>query len=215
VSTNPKAGFSIVSYTGTGSAVTVAHGLSAAPELILSKNRDDADGWLVYHSSYGASAYLVLNDSGIGETSVAYPWNGTAPTSSVFSTNSAGSISSEAYISYCFHSVEGYSKVGSYIGGGSNFPFVYTGFKPALIILKRTNGTVGWMIIDNKRDPFNVADARLNPNSNGAEGTNVDFADYLSNGFKLRTSDSGFNASSGNYIYLAFAESPFKFANAR
>ena len=218
VSANTTAGFSILEYTGTGSAVTVAHGLSAAPELILSKNRDDGDGWNVYHSSLGASAYLYLNSSGTGETGVSYPWNGTAPTSSVFSTNSAGSISSEKMIAYCFHSVEGYSKVGSYIGNGANDgAFVYTGFRPAWTMIKRAvGGTDHWVIDDVVRSPTNeMANTLYADLSNNEYDGSLYGIDFVSNGFKIRDNDGNYNANGNTYIYLAFAESPFKFANAR
>jgi hypothetical protein len=220
VSANADAGFSIVSYTGTGSAATVGHGLSVAPEFVITKKRNATSNWATNDPSRtnnGFDGAMVFTTAAFTVSSAV--WNNTSPTSSVFSIGTADATnasSSATYIAYCFHSVEGYSKVGSYTGNGStDGTFVHCGFRPAMIILKRTDSAVGWMIVDNKRDPFNVADARLNPNSSGSEATNVDFADYLSNGFKLRTSDGGFNASGGTYIFLAFAETDFKNTNAR
>ena len=143
-------------------------------------------------------------------------WNATAPTSSVFSYGTDGTISGDM-IAYCFHSVEGYSKFGSYTGNGSSDgPFVYTGFRPAFVIVKRTDAADTWNILDNKRGPINPNENRLFADLNNAETGDVGArADFLSNGFKVRTTNGDFNASGGTYIYMAFAETPFRYSLAR
>ena len=216
---NATAGFSIVSYTGTGSAGTIAHGLSAAPEMLIVKNRDTGRDWMVYHSALGATKRIWLNytlgeDSG---TAASATWNDTAPTSTVFSvgTNIHANESGDDFICYAFHSVEGYSKVGSYVGNSNaEGAFVYTGFRPAWIMTKSTSGGTQWMIYDNKRLGFNVDNNGLYADATAAEATDNDI-DLVSNGFKLRRSSTNFNNSSHTYIYLAFADQPFKFSNAR
>jgi len=221
VSANTDAGFSIVSYTGTSSAGTIGHGLSSAPEMIIVKNRDVDRNWGVYHA-YNTSApetdYLNLNLTAATDDST-LPWNDTAPTSSVFSVGTSvfSNRPSEDFIAYCFHSVEGFSKAGSYTGNGStDGTFVYTGFRPAWVMVKRAvGGTSNWDIMDSARSPFNIVDTRLYANLNNAEPTATDYVDFTSNGFKIRNTANSQNASGSTYIYLAFAENPFKYANAR
>ncbi len=219
VSANTTAGFSIVSYTGTGSATTVGHGLGAAPNMIIVKNRDATDAWQVYHSANTAAPetdYLVLNTTAATADS-STRWNDTAPTSSVFSIGSGVEVntSSEDYIAYCFADVEGYSKIGTYVGNGStDGPFVYTGFRPAFVMVKKTSATSNWTILDNTREGYNVDNDPLYPNLSSAEGT-TDLIDLLSNGFKVRSTDASINTSSGTYIYMAFASNPFKNSLAR
>ena len=211
VSANTTAGFSIVSYTGTGSNATVGHGLGELVKWILIKNRDQADNWAVGHTSIGFSNHLQLNVTN-GSTGAAAVFNSTAPTSTVFSigTNHKTNASSEDYIAYCFAEKKGYSKFGSYIGNGNaDGTFVYTGFRPAWFILKSTSGEA-WNIYDNKRLGFNDRNDQLLANTTGAEGdTSAWRIDILSNGVKIRGSDSGVNNSGTTYIYMAFAESPF------
>ena len=219
VSANTKAGFSIVSYTGNGTAgATVGHGLSSTPEVYIVKSRSLGTSWVTYHkdaSSTPEDGYLVLNGTDAFFDTVV--WNDTAPTSSVFSLGGTGYSSNNSgatYIAYCFHSVEGYSKFGSYTGNGStDGPFVYTGFRPALVIVKNITGSESWGIGDSVRDPSNVLLNRLYPNLSNAEYSTGDWLDLVSNGFKSR--GSAFNTSSATYIYLAFAEQPFKYSNAR
>lgn len=219
VSVNQKAGFSVVGYTGTGAAATVGHGLGAAPAMMIIKNRDQADAWQVYHGANTAAPetdYLVLNTTA-ATVDAADRWNDTLPTSSVFSIGTGVEVntSAEDYIAYCFAEAEGFSKFGSYTGNGSaDGPFCWNGFKPAFIMVKRTDSTSNWTILDNVREGYNVDNDPLYPNLSNAEGT-ADLADLLSNGFKLRTTDASVNASGGTYIFMAFAESPFKYANAR
>ena len=220
VSANTDAGFSIVTYTGDGSAATVGHGLSKALEMIIVKNRDATDDWRVYHSGNTAAPetdYLELNDDA-ATADDAENWNDTAPTSSVFTIGDGDNVNTddETYVAYCFHSVEGYSKVGSYTGNGNaDGTFVYTGFKPAYVLLKITDDTNNWFIFDNKRDTYNVAEHRLYASTSDAEATGLNTMDMLSNGFKFRDTNLAWNASGNNYIYIAFAETPFRYANAR
>ena len=167
VSANPTAGFSIVSYTGTGVNATVGHGLGVAPKMVIVKSRSVADAWAVYHGSLGATKYLLLNSTASADTASTL-WNNTAPTSSVFSISTSGAVntSSATYIAYCFHDVEGYSKFGSYTGNGSaDGPFVYTGFRPAWLLIKNTTtADYYWCLLDNKRSPYNTEWQRLYPN---------------------------------------------------
>ena len=221
VSANTKAGFSIVSYTGTGSASTVGHGLTQAPELILVKNRDDATkNWNVYATILGNN-YLELNNSIVTFTGANY-FNNTLSTNTVFSVGSLGSTNGNGngMIAYCFHSVDGFSKVGRYISNNSaDGPFSYTGFRPAFLLIKRTqSASANWLIYDDKRDTYNQMQFALFPNTDAAEYTsNLLHVDFLSNGFKIRNATYGeTNAPSGHvYLYMAFAKQPLKYANAR
>ena len=228
VSANVDAGFSIVSYTGANSsgADTVGHGLNTSPDMIIVKSRNVSgntwDAWVVGHSSlgWGDSSTLYLNQtSAASDGYLTTPWNNTAPTSSVFSvaSNSGAGInySGETYIAYCFANTEGYSKVGSYTGNGSaDGPFVYTGFRPAWVMMKYSSTSSYWLILDGKRNVYNLTDKGLRPNESSDENTNLFFIDLLSNGFKARDG-GGLNGNGNTAIYLAFAESPFKYANAR
>ena len=221
VSANTKAGFSIVSYTGTGSASTVGHGLTQAPELILVKNRNDGTkNWNVYATILGNN-YLELNNGNVTFTGANY-FNNTLSTNTVFSVGSLGSTNGNGngMIAYCFHSVDGFSKVGRYISNNSaDGPFSYTGFRPAFLLIKRTqSASANWLIYDDKRDTYNQMQFALFPNTDGAEYTsNLLHVDFLSNGFKIRNATYGeTNAPSGHvYLYMAFAKQPFKYANAR
>ena len=209
-SANTTAGFSIVKYTGTGSNATVGHGLGVAPKMILIKGVA-ATWWFVYHAGIPTptTAKLNLNTNGHNNDAQASYWNSTAPTSSVFSLGTEGSVNTSGadYIAYCFADVAGYSKMGNYIGNSStDGNFCYTGFKPKFLILKRDNGDDWWGLYDSVRSPYNVTKERIYPNTNdaGADVTNVDF---LSNGFKLRTTDGAINATGGTYIFMAFGQS--------
>ena len=204
------AGFDIVAYTGTGSSNAVSHSLSATPNMIIIKNRDDSDSWYAWHQGLGAVAsnYINLDTSG-AKSSVS---DGiTAISSSNFTVNTRGDVnaSSEKYIAYCFADVKGYSKIGSYTGNGNaDGTFVYTGFKPAWVMVKRTDAAADWFIRDNKQDPENVMNEYLSPNTTATSG-NLDSFDFISNGFKIRNSNNAWNGSGNTYIYLAFAEAPF------
>jgi len=212
VSANTTAGFSIVSYTGNGSAgATVGHGLGAVPKMIIIKNRDDTDSWEIYHASLGATKYMQFTTAAAA-TNI-NRWNDTAPTSSVFSLGTEAGVnqSTENFIAYCFADVKGYSKFGSYTGNGStNGTFVYTGFKPAFIMLKSSSsGAVGWITHDNKRIGFNPNNYYVEPNNSNAESADTDKILLLSNGFKLISTSASWNSSGETYIYMAFAENPF------
>jgi len=213
VSANTTSGFSIVSYTGNGSAgATVGHGLGSIPQVVITKERNGTAWWGGYFASLGNTKSIYLNQTNSADTSVQF-WNNTSPTSSVFTVGS-NSISNRAvggstYIAYCFAEKKGFSKFGSYIGNGStDGTFVYTGFRPAFVLQKKSSGTSDWVIYDNKRDPSNVVTQELKPNSSASENsfTNIDI---LSNGFKQRADYSYTNNSGATYIYMAFAENPF------
>jgi hypothetical protein len=205
VSANTASGFSIVTYTGTGTAgATVGHGLGSAPELIITKARNQTAGWYTYTTVIdGSMDYFFLNtDDAKGNSGLA------VPTSSVFYND--GWSASYNMLAYCFHSVAGYSKIGTYVGNGSaDGPFIYTGFKPRFVMVK-CSSTAGfrWIIWDTARDPVNFATRGLSPNLAGAEVTAFD-ADILSNGFKLRDLEGTLNTSGDTYIYMAIAEKPF------
>ena len=208
---NNDSGFSIVSYTGTGSAGTIKHGLSTAPKMIIQKNRDETQPWWTYVESIGAGGQLRLNATNAAGSDGATLWNSTAPTSSVFSVgdNTGTNGSADKCIAYCFAEKQGYSKFGSYTGNGNaDGTFVYTGFKPAWVMVKRTDSANDWCLYDNKRDTDNVVQDKLQPNQASAESDDTSM-DFVSNGFKFRETGGNFNANGGSYIYIAFAESPF------
>jgi len=214
VQANQDAGFSIVTYTGTGSISTVGHGLGVQPDVMILKNRDTSvRNWIVYHKDTDASAnyFLRLNTTDAKAYSGGR-FNGTHPTSSVFTvgTSSQTNGSGDGIVAYCFASKQGYSKFGSYIGNGStNGPFVYTGFKPAFVMYKRTDQPVNWDMFTGKISPFNKITDRLRANLPDAENTGLDRLNFLSNGFKMINNHTSGNTSGGTYIYMAFAENPF------
>ena len=212
VSANTTSGFSIVSFTGTGSNATVGHGLGATPKMIIVKNRSVSGNWRVYHNSIGATKYLNLNTTDSEATNSAQ-WNNTEPTSNVFSVGASGATngSGNSMIAYCFADKKGFSKFGSYTGNGNaDGTFVYTGFKPAFVIAKLTSvAGENWYMWDNKRSTGNVMDKFLYPNSSDAEVGSTSFIDFLSNGFKLRSASDVLNGSGNTHIYMAFAENPF------
>jgi len=207
VSVNQKAGFSIVSYTGNGTQTTTGHGLNQKPDIVIQKRRNAVDSWYVFTDIIdGSFDYLVLNSTAAKGDASGYA----TQTDTVMATPNW----SDAVIAYCFHSVEGYSKISSYTGNGSaDGPFVYTGFRPAFILAKNTS-TQDWVVYDNSRDPDNSVGNYLLPNTSGAESSYVNY-DFLSNGFKLRDAGGSLNINGHTYIYMAFAEMPFKYANAR
>ena len=218
VSANVDAGFSIVSYTGTGANATVGHGLSSTPEMIITKNRDSAIDSVVYHSGTSANPQNeALSLSTTSGNSDYHWWNDTAPTNAVFNLGNANTNNSgDKFIAYCFHSVDGYSKVGSYTGNGNaDGPFISTGHRVAWFMVKNTNGSNGWRMFDNKRLTYNPNNKILYANASDAEATTTHPLDFLSNGIKIRGQSSDFNENGDTYIYLAFAETPFKYSNAR
>ena len=216
VRANTTAGFSIVTYTGTGSDITIGHGLGVAPDVIIVKCRNNSTQWGVYHSSIAPNYILQLsvNNAQWGSSNV---FNNESATSSVFSVDGGSGMSGTAhnFVAYCFSEVAGYSKFGSYTGNGNaDGTFVFTGFRPAFLIIKRTDSAKNWFIHDNKREGYNPQNDYVSANTSDAE-TNVTDLDLLSNGFKLKSTGLGHNASGGTYIYLCFAESPFKYSRAR
>ena len=210
VRANPSTGFSIVTWNFSSSLnKTIGHGLNAAPELYFIKNRDATEDWFAYTTAIdGGLDYAYLNSSDAFSSS-----SRSLPTSSVF--NYDGTTGD--HVAYCFAPVEGYSAFGKYTGNGSSDgPFVYTGFKVAFLLLKRTDSSSSWRLFDTERETHNVQDALLFPNESSAETESSNYnTDILSNGFKLRTSNTHFNASGGTFVYLAFASHPFKTARAR
>jgi hypothetical protein len=214
-SVSDTAGFSIVSYTGTGSAGTLKHGLSTPPAVVLVKSRGGVYGWGMYHhknTSAPETDYLSINNTDATVDDAVF-WNDTAPTSSVFSLGGTDAINkaSTTHIAYCFAEKQGYSKFGSYTGNGNaDGTFVYTGFKPAFLITKRTDSSSSgdWNITDSTRNPNNVIGQILYTNLSNAEGSGSVY-DFYSNGFKIRESGAGTNASGSPYIYMCFAENPF------
>ena len=212
VQANTTAGFSIVRWTGGGSAATVGHGLSQAPEWIFYKRTSaSGDGWITYHTGQNtspANGSMQLQSSG-GFNTDSTLWNNTAPTSSVISIGSYGMGSSEERTAWVWHSVEGYSKFGKYVGNGNtDGTFVYTGFRPAFVLMKRANSTGNWYLKDTTRDTFNRCEKTLMPNLSNAEAAQT-YIDILSNGFKQRIGNDASNLSGSTYIYIAFAEHPF------
>jgi hypothetical protein len=222
VSANADAGFSIVKYVGNQSAAqTIGHGLSAIPEMIIVKDTTLAKQWAVYHTALGNTHSLKLND-----TSASYDnanrWNDTTPTTTLFSvgTSDETNYTGDTHIAYCFHSVDGYSKVGSYTGNGSTSGnFIYTGFRPAFVLIHNAGDGGGWPIADDGRGDFNSAEAggghpHLRAHSTGVEGDSGRI-DLLSNGFRPTVNYGELNSSPFTYVYIAFAEVPFKFSNAK
>ena len=211
VQKNTTAGFSIVQYVGNGTAgAKVGHGLSQAPEWIITKRLDSANSWHGYHAAQGATKYFLLDSTTTFGTS-ALTWNNTAPDATTFTLGSGNTNNNTGqFVAYCWHPVEGFSKFGKYNGNGNaNGPFIYTGFLPAWIMIKETNNTNDWPIWDNARFISNPTNNSLFANlSQGDNGSSIDL-DVLSNGFKPRTTNSQINRSSGVYVYMAFAKNPF------
>ena len=222
VSANPDAGFSIVSWTGNNTTnATAGHGLTTEPQMIIAKARTYSNPWQISinDSVTGTAGYLTFGTGAINTSNPEYLTLADSSTL-IFPgyDNDTRYYNNriEDYVAYCFHSVEGYSKVGKYLGNGSSDgPMIFTGFQPSFLLTKESSSTSGWNLRDNKRSPENVVNEALQANTSGAELTSGYDVDFLSNGFKLRTSLSDSNTSGQTYIYLAFAENPFKYANAR
>ena len=215
VSANTTAGFSIITYTGNETqGATIGHGLGKIPEMIIIKCRSQTDAWGVYHSSVGATKYLKLDENS-ATTSTGTTVFPTTPTSSLFYLGDSGLVNGNGrtYVAYCFAEIKGYSKLGSYTGNGStDGTFVYTGFRPAWLIIKRTDSTGNWFMFDNKREGYNPDNDRLIADDSLTEADPGE-SDLLSNGFKMRFTSGNVNASGGTYIYMAFAEHPFVSSN--
>ena len=211
-SANTTAGFSIVKWTGTGATATVGHGLGVKPSMIIIKNTGAVENWVVYHGSLGAEKNIKLNNTEAQQDTTG-AFNDTEPTSSVFTvhTNTNVNQSGQVMIAYCFAEKTGYSKFGSYTGNGNaDGTFVYTGFKPSFVLVKRYSGTEQWQMTDSARDKdVSPNFARLNPDTSSAESTNTTWAkiEKFSNGFKLGGTDTVSNGSGSTYIYMAFGQS--------
>ena len=222
VSANTDAGFSIITYSGSGTAGdTIGHGLNSAPTCIHWKRRNATGNWMAYFEVLGTGGYLNLDRTNGFDTG-ASPVNGVAPTNSVITLSSLGTINNSAgtYVCYAFHDVDGYSKYGSYTGNDStNGNFIFLGFRPSFVIIKYASGTAGgtknWFMFDDARDTFNPTDDTINANASDGEtaDSNKDI-DFLSNGFKIRNAEGAIN-NAAEYIYMAWASTPFKYANAR
>ena len=220
--TNTTAGFSMITYTGTGGAGTIAHGLGAEPKLIIVKNRDEAEDWAVYHrnaSAAGNDSYLLLSTNGAVATAGTV-WNDTSPSSSVFTvgTNNKTNKDSINYVAYCWKEVKGYSKIGTYKGNNNaDGPFIYTGFTPAFIIIKNVTDAANWTMYDDKRNPIegNERDIQLYPDLANAEDSvsTSTLLDICSNGFKIMGNNNKINGDGDSMIYWAFASTPFVTSN--
>ena len=216
VSANTTAGFSIVTYTGTGSAATVGHGLGSAPSVIIQKKTSASATWLVKHPGIGTNGYIRLDATNTSATDSAI-WNSTDPTSTVFSIGTDATIngSGATSVAYCFAEKTGFSKFGSYTGNGNaDGSFIYTGFAPSFLLFKNASVATSWVMHDTKRDTFNISGKGLFPNETSAESSTAGRElDILSNGFKIRNSNGEKNTSGNTYIYMAFAEAPLVGSN--
>jgi len=211
VQANTGAGFSVVSYSGTGSTGTYGHGLSSSPDLIITKRTDAVEGWLVWSSSLSASNYMYLNSTGAAGTDT-NAYKTISSTTNQIGTDVTVNTSGGSYISYCFHSVAGYSKMGTYTGNGStNGPIINIGFEPAFVMIKRTDTADAWYVYDNKKTTSNPRNKILLANTSDAELTSTEYysIDFLSTGFQLRSAlSTATNANGGSYLYIAFASDP-------
>ena len=211
VSANTTSRFSIVKFTGTGSAGTVGHGLGATPAMVMVKNASVEQSWRVWNKNLNSNQNIILNTDAAATVNTGQFNSSATFNSNVFSVGGENGTngSGETMIAYCFSDVQGYSKFGSYTGNGStNGTFIYTGFKPSFVMFKNTSSALFWQIHDSARDPFNEVQKRLAPNTSDAEGSGSVPIDFLSNGIKLRTTATTWNESGSNFIYMAFAEAP-------
>ena len=215
VSASTTSGFSVVKWTGSGGNATIGTGLNAVPKMIIVKSLANTTSWMVYHSAIGNNSEIYLNGTNAAAGS-STAWQDTDPTSSVFYVAGGGGDGVNAsgdYIAYCFAEKKGFSKFGSYVGNGSaSGTFIYTGFKPSFIMIKRTDSTASWVMFDNKRLGYNVANYQLYANSTSTEGNNV-LLDITSQGFKCRANHLDVNGSGASYIFMAFAEEPLVSSN--
>ena len=220
VSFSATSGFGVYTYTGTGTATTIAHGLGVAPTLMIVKKTNTSQSWAVFSTAEGMgyNKAIALNSNGGSFGGTSY-WDSTNPTSTLLSvgTDTETNASGASYVLYAFASVRGHSQFGGYKGNGSdNGTFIYTGFRPAYVLIKHADAANNWTVFDNKRDPVgNPTDKALQPNSSGVEYSETDGVDLLSNGFKVRESASWINTSNDNYIYMAFAASPIVSSNSK
>jgi hypothetical protein len=215
VSANTTAGFSVIKFTGTGSSISVGHGLNKTPDMLISHGIEYADNWRVAFSALGnwtTQGTFHGTDAFWGNSGV---YN-SSPTSTLVYGGTEISRNGQQSMIYAFHNVDGFSRFGKYTGNGSSDgPFVYTGFRPAFVVVKRVDSANMWVMMDSERYTYNVMGSALKVNDQDAEFSWNPSKDFLSNGFKLRTTDGAENASGGTYVYMAFAEDPFKYSNAR
>jgi hypothetical protein len=223
VSANTTSGFSIVTFTTPSSNgnYTTGHGLGVAPSMIITKSRSSTTQWPVWHigltggaSNKDYNIYLNLTNA---QSSATDSWGSAAPNSTTFGVNVGtqwlGSIN---IVAYCFAAIPGFSAFGSYVGNGSSDgPFVYCGFRPAFLLTKRASTAGAWHIYDSARSTYNINDIYLIPDTSAAENSGNNGIDFLSNGFKLRSTNTGTNENGTTIIYAAFASNPFKYALAR
>ena len=219
VRANPTAGFSVITWTGTGANATVGHGLGVAPSMIINKPRGVVDNWISWHTTLGSTGYIYLNLTNASATGASV-WNSTLPTSTVFSVGTSSNINSsgQTMVSYCFAAVAGYSAFGSYTGNAStDGPFVFLGFRPRWLMIKNSSSAGDdWILFDSSRDTYNVTNLNLRADTSGVESTqSANYLDFLSNGFKIRGTSAGTINAAQTYIYMAFAENPFKYSLAR
>jgi hypothetical protein len=218
VSANQTAGFSIVSFSIPATSftnATVGHGLGVAPKMIIVKSRSVVTNWIVNHASIGSTSYLVLNSTAASATD-STSFNGTSSTTFTLGNSTFWGSDGRTEIAYCFAAVPGYSAFGSYTGNGStDGPFVYLGFRPAFVMWKRTDSTSDWEMVDKSRPAYNVVTGVLYANLANAEATSSGECDFTANGFKIRDNSNRLNTNGGTYIYMAFAENPFKNSLAR
>ncbi len=213
VQANTTAGFSIVTYTGNNTqGATVGHGLGRAPAMIFVKGRDQVTNWNSWHKSFSDNQYITLDRvNAVASDANTFP-DASDMTSTSFEIGNASWVNGNGntFVAYCFAEIEGFSKINKYTGNGNaNGPFVYTGFRPSFILMKSSTSGENWLIYDDVRDPHNVTDEALLPNSSSAAGGATDAMDLVSNGFKLRSSSGSLNNSGQTYIYMAFAKNPF------
>ena len=217
-SANTTSGFSIIKYTGTGSNATIGHGLGAAPKMVIIKKTNTSADWVLGQEGLGGWNYVMNLNSTSARADQSAQFQSTAPSSSVITLGTEGQVngSGDTFICYAFAEKTGFSKFGTYEGNSSaDGPFIFTGFRPAFILLKKYYGTTGgsgggdnWILVDNKRNTYNIVDKRLYPNADTSEAT-ADFFDFCSNGFKCKTTNGEINENDNFYIYAAFSESPF------
>ena len=212
VSVNTTPGFSVVGYTGTGSGATVGHGLGVKPDMIFSKPYSTTGDWNIYHDSFSSQQRIKLNSTaGVSTNTQIFS---SLPTSTLVSIGNSGDINANgtSHLFYCFNSVEGYSKFGSYTGTSGNnatAPFIYTGFKPAFFLVKNASAASAWEMYDNRRLGYNPNNYQLRANETAAQVETSDYVDFLSNGFKIRHNSSGINNNGDTFFYMSFAKNPF------
>jgi hypothetical protein len=218
VSVNTTAGFSIATYTGNGtSGASIGHGLGTTPAMVFLKTIGGTGNWVVYHQGLSSptNTYLVLNVTDAASTASGFctPSSSTITFTTAYAGNNPSGVT---MVAYSWAQVAGFSSFGSYVGNGSaDGPFVYTGFRPKFVMIKAISGTLDWEINDSSRNPYNASNLVLYPNLSAAETSTYGYKDLLSNGFKIRTTNANSNTNGTTYIYAAFAENPFKYANAR